>query len=169
MGDLRSKTLLHHLLPRGAPLLWIAEILPLSKSDKAGVGREHGERSISLAGRSLSYSCFMWWRGVDAASGFWLGASGSACSISLMMHRRGNKAITSTVLAKMTTESKLHLCWCAGGIIASLLMYSILQVRILWNRMMRLHVRSPAIKHAHMYSNSRMHACKNSSTCRNAS
>ena len=131
LGDLRSKTVLHYLLPRGAPLLWIAETLPLSSPDGAGVGREHGERSISSAGRSLCCSCIVWWSGVDVASGSRFGASDSACSISPMMHRRGNKAITSTVLAKMTTESKLHLCWCAGGIIASLLMYSVLQVRLL--------------------------------------
>lgn len=46
-----------------------------------------------------------------------------------MSYRRSSKAPSVDLLiANMTWEHKLQFCWCAGGIIASLMVYSVLQV-----------------------------------------
>lgn len=49
-------------------------------------------------------------------------------NIASMSSQKGSKATPSKLLAKMSVESNVHLCWCAGGIILSLMVYSILQV-----------------------------------------
>lgn len=46
-----------------------------------------------------------------------------------MSYRRYSRAPTAElVIANMTWERKMQFCWCAGGIVASLMVYSVLQV-----------------------------------------